>query len=71
MVYFVPDLRMPVQDENKQSLRAEKRRLKALLDKSKRENDKAEALVAAIDREKEVMRLMLAAFGGSFPADSE
>ena len=67
----VSDLNMPVQAGNKQSLRAEKRRLKALLEEATRENDKAEALVAAIKREKEVMRLMIAALEGSSPVSSE
>jgi len=63
--------RMPVQNGNGQSLRAERRRVKALLGETTCDNDKAEALVAAMKREKEVMRLVIAALEGSPPVESE
>jgi hypothetical protein len=44
---------MPVQSENRRSLRAkERRRLKALLEEAKSDNDKAEALNAAMKERK-------------------
>ena len=68
---MIPDTRMSVQDKNRRSLRAERKRIKALLDEAISDNDKAEVLVAAMKREKEVMRLVIAALEGSPPAESE
>ena len=62
---------MPVQSENRQSLRVERRRIKALLEKAKRENDRGEALVEAMKREKEFMKLLIAALEGSPSVESK
>jgi len=52
---------MPIQDENRRFSRAERRRMKALLEQAKSENDKAEAVNVAMKEKEEFMRLVMAA----------
>ena len=70
-VLLISDLRMPVQSENRQSLRVQRRRLKALLDKATRDNDKAEAMNAAMERKIELMKLLIVALEGCPPVESK
>jgi len=60
---------MPVQDENKRFSRAERRRrlerrLEALLEEAKSENDQAAAVNLAMKEKEELMRLLIAALEG-------
>ena len=60
---------MPVQDENRRFSRAERRRrlerrLEALLEEAKSDNDQAEAVNVAMKEKEELMRLVIASFEG-------
>ena len=61
---------MPVQDENRRFSRAERRRMKALLEEAKSGNDRGEALNAAMRRENELMNLLIAALQRRPPVES-
>ena len=62
---------MPVQDENRRFSRAERRRMKALLEEAKSENDKAETVNVAMKEKEEFMRLLIAALEGYPPVESK
>jgi len=60
---------MPVQDENRRFSRAERRRrlerrLEALLEEAKSENDQAAAVNLAMKEKEELMRLVIASLEG-------
>jgi len=62
---------MPVQDENRRFSRAERRRMKALLEEAKNENDKAEAVNVAMNEKEQFMRLLIAALEGNPSVESK
>ena len=67
---------MPVQDENRRFSRAERRRrsekrLEALLEEAKSENDQAEAVNVAMKEKEELMRLVIASLEGHPSVESK
>ena len=66
---------MPVPSENRRSLRVQRRRLErrleALLEEDIIENDRGEALNAAMRRENELMKLLIAALERCPPVESK
>ena len=72
---MISDSRMPVPSENRRSLRVQRRRLErrleALLEEAISDNDRGEALSAAMRRENELMKLLIAALEGCPPVGSK